>query len=397
MPAVANLDLSALNMFGPISIVAAVEMLVLASLTGGLVPLSPAASRKWTVAAPFLVCAICPLTILFSVALILLVLDKPLMSDDLDAGAAIIIYVVTGFVFALQNLRYTDMLCRVNAAVFSLLFGAAIVLFAVASQSDDLRLVLVAAAAYLCACLLVVVFFLLRPREKAQDRREDGHQPRGAPLQFSLRGLLTGVLVVAVILGLSRGLVNVQERSDLHRRKGALQQELLDLRARMQSISSEQGRVLGSTGDQIIARLDSAIGENRGPVAYLQSVGLDFAQMDASEAVVFWLAVERLSRTSGQPGGGSAGPPTQRDWQALVSDGCFYLNRSTLIDSDHDHWPELLFYVGSPRHPQKTFRLADGKIVAWDTEADPATGVRKGYALDDGGELVSFDVAESPP
>ncbi len=387
----ATLHVPDLNPVGPPSILAAVVVLLLAGLTNGLLPLSPGVRRTWTVAAPILAFALAQST--------LLLIDR---FPDADDYAACILYIVAGFFFAIGNLRYSSAACRANAAVFGVVYGTAIALLATHWSLGESVLATAAATPFPFALSLLALVLLLVGSHPRQQNHADAPDQAGAGrFQFTLRGLLTGFLVVALILGLCRSML-------ARVRKDRLIVENARLRAEFGALDSGlawtgliwRRDTLPPSGDQIIECMEHAAPRCRGTVAYLQSAGLDFAEMDAFEAVVFWLTLFPLSESASLLAGASTGQRSRPDWPALLREACPYDSTCAgpnLVDRDRDGWPEYIFQGWPPEYPDKVFRLQDGKIVAWDTVPDEATGIRKGYTLDDGGKLVSFDVDERAP
>ena len=105
-------------------------------------------------------------------------------------------YVVAGFLFALQNLRYASTCCRANAAIFSLLFGIGIVFRAAAWQSEG-RWIALAVAVLLLLVWVFIMLFLDRAVERWQHRRASASLPEVGRFQFTLTGLLTAVLAIS--------------------------------------------------------------------------------------------------------------------------------------------------------------------------------------------------------
>lgn len=389
MPIVATLHMPSLNLVGLPSIVAAMVVLFLAGTTTGLFPLSADERRKWTMAAPIVVFSLVGLTLLLAI----LGMTRPLDADDF---VAVIIYVVAGFVFAMQNLRYTSLFCRVNAGLFGLLFGAAIVFLAVGWRWGEASLALTAVL-FFCLVWLSIILPMVsclpadwRTCPNTQDR------PDADRFQFTLRGLLAGFAVVAVVLGLSMVMLDWVKQRRLAVDDFRLRRELQLLSMDLGLASIWNGGVLRNSGDQIFEHLESAWSNERRVLAYFESAGLDFDELDAFEAVVFWLAAERVSETPDLLAGGDAAQGVRPDWPALLQRSRFGADPGNLVDRDDDGWPELIFKGWAPEYPAKVFRLEDGEIVAWDMVPDQTAGIRKGYAEGANG-LETFEVVEDPP
>lgn len=379
-----------LNPVGLPSICAAAEVVFFGTLTTGLIPVASTVRRNCTMAAPIVV-----------FAMLAAAWYSNSRFPDADDFAAWILYVVAGFFFALQNLRYTSLGCRVNAALFGLVFGAAIVFLAVVwGRSDDsapMHAVLVFGLAWLGAAFLLL--WRLPKDWRLFAEPENPEQP--VRFQFTLRGLLAGVAAVAMVLGLGRAMLEWV-------RQDRLFVDNMRFRAELYALDSElawprffgKRDTLAPSGDPIVDRLEYASPRCRGTVAYLQSAGLNFAEMDAFEAVVFWLTLGPLSERSGFLTDGTAARLRRPDWAALLREGCVYGSACAgpnLVDRDGDGWPEYIFHGWSDGYPEKVFRLEDGRIVAWDTKSDRASGIRRGYFLGEDRELKSFDVVEDPP
>lgn len=130
----------------------------------------------------------------------------------------------------------------------------------------------------------------------------------------------------------------------------------------------------------------------------LESTGRDLSNVNASEAVVFWLAAKPASFPSGWGAVFDVPPPNWRDLsvQTRVVPGPIEVpDFAPFVDHDGDQWPEYVFW--DPDYGNELFRLQHGRIVAWNSTPDEATGIRKGHTLDEQGELTSFDLLEDAP
>ena len=375
------------NPVGPSSIVAAVAMLFLAGLTSRLIPLSANGRRRWTIAAPVFVLGIFVLAFVF----------WPAMPFDTDDEAAGIILLVAGFFFALQNFRYGSACCRANAAMFGLAYGAAIVFLAITWVWGDSQVALDLSGLFVFVWIVAIAMFLTGRRAKWRIRDRKANQPVDAAFQFTLRGLLVGVIAVSIILGLCRARVEALKRDRLLAHDSALKRELLNPNDVLFLKLFPYDRALGNMGHRIVERLQGSSGEGRALIASLQAAGLDVAELDAFEAVIFWLVAKPLSESSNQQLGAKAGQSPQPDWPARLARSHVSLDSFALVDRDDDGWPEYVFESWGPEYPEKMFRLEGGRIEAWDTTPSQATGIRKGYALDEEGELESFVVDDHTP
>jgi len=371
MPIFATLHMPGMNPIGPPSLLAAVVVAVIGSLTCGLVPVSAAARRKWTTVVPwvtFVVATCGGHTLLGQFVNSWRFWD----ADDFFAG---ILYLVAGFLFAMQNLRYPSTVCRGNVGAFNLLFGIEIGLRAFVWQLARPSTILIAEA-LLLFCWLLTMLFLDRTVEKWQLRRDRLRtQADVGRFQFSLRGLLMFFVVVAMVLAMCRSMLNRVKQERAFVDDFRLEQELRYLNLSLPYYLSESDVSLPTSGGQIAECLITASPRLRQLADHLQSAGLDLVDMDDCEAVVFCLSSVPPSAGPNPATGRNARAGTRLDWKSLLSPTD--LDPSYLVDRDGDRWPEYVFQGWSPDYPSKVFRLAGNRIVASECLSGKATATRR--------------------